>query len=124
MAVSAGRAAHLQPASEGASGGSAAAPAAALTRVVIIHKDANGSDTDVSVIVAAGSSGGDATLARLSASAVTDARGVSFAGLTLDGVDDGVPVAGGPPVERVPAQAGAYNFKVFRGTAALLSFST
>ena len=60
-------------------------------------------------------------LSRLSASSVTDARGVSFAGLTFDGVDDGVPVSGGPPDEAVRCVEGAFSFAVFKGTAAVLT---
>jgi hypothetical protein len=92
------------------------------TRVVVVHKAPRGADAAVRV-VGAPAAARAATLQRLSASAVTDARGVSFAGLTLDGVEDGVPVPGGPPDEVVAAVDGAFSFKVFAGTAAVLSFS-
>ena len=94
---------------------------ARATRVIIVHKDSNGTDADVRVVTG-GASGADASLARLSASAVTDARGVSFGGFTLDGVQDGVPVPGGPPIEHVAAAAGTYSFTVYKGTAAVLTF--
>ena len=89
--------------------------------VVVVPKAASGTDTAVTV-AGAPAAARAATLRRLSASAVTDARGVSFGGLTLDGVTDGVPVPGGPPDEVVTAIDGVFSFKVFRGTAAVLCF--
>lgn len=92
---------------------------AGMTRVVVVHKT---NSTDAVVRVVGGRKSTNATLRRLSASAVTDARGVSFGGLTLDGVTDGVPVPGGPPMETIPCVAGVFSFKVFSGTAAILVF--
>lgn len=94
-------------------------------RVVVVHKDANGTDAAVAVVAPPAACGpaARARLSRLSASNVADSRGVSFAGLTLDGVLDGRPVPGGPPDKELTCVDGIFAFTVWRGTAAILTIA-
>jgi hypothetical protein len=94
--------------------------------LLVIHKDANATGAArVSLAappgLAFGSGGG--TLTRLLAPSVLARYGVSFAGQTLDGSADGVPV-GERVTEAVAVQAGALGFEVPPASAALVTFYT
>jgi len=88
-------------------------------RVVIIHKDFRGENTQVVVTPPSGLAAPNATLVRLHGGSVGESFNITFGGLTFDGQRDGSP-RGAPVEEIVGLVAGAFTFTVFSGSACIL----
>jgi hypothetical protein len=93
-------------------------------RVAVIHKDLYTTDsTTVNVLPSAGYSGNEARLFRLLSidNSATAKSGVTFAGQTFDGSQDGMPL-GTPLSERVPVVNGLFSFTLAPRSAAILEY--
>ena len=91
-------------------------------RVVFVHKDpAAASAASVVVEAAPGGGAGGGALLRHSAANVTAKYGVSYAGRSFDGTENGEPVGAFSP-EPVARVGGKFSFSLPPGTAAMLTF--
>ena len=99
--------------------------AGATTRVVLVHKDLNATAAaDVEVAVGGGSAATASLLRLVVAGNDASAKaGVSFAGQTFDGSEDGTP-RGQRVAESVPLVGGRYAFSLPPRSAAILEIQT
>lgn len=95
-----------------------------MTRIVVIHKDPNATSlATVTVTPANGAAFGTAQLYRMqpASGGVFAKVGISFAGQTFDGSQDGLPLGTRTP-EAVPANGGTFSFTVPQASIAILEY--
>jgi len=92
-----------------------------ITTVVVIHKDINATQPAVVTITPGKKLTGDAQLSLLKSSTDVSAKlGLSYAGLTFDGSQDGKPVGTRKTIPITPNSSGDYNFSIDPTTIVVL----